>query len=111
MSIVDLAKKKQHRCPTCGQSTEKRSWSQLKLYWSLLHEISEKVKPSGQAYSAEVWHTYWKQRLLGAEELRLPNGKTISITRSTTTLDKEEMTDYLTKIEQFAAERGVFTDG
>lgn len=94
------------RCPTCG-AAPKRNTEQNKAYWALLHDIAEQVQVQGKVYSAEQWAEYWKQRLLGAEEISLPNGKTVLRSRSTSSLDKDEFSDYMTKIEVFASERGV----
>lgn len=96
-------------CPVCGQ-LPKHSAKARKAYWALLHKISEEVEVNGKTYTAEQWHEYFKQKLLGAEEVSLPNGKTVQRARSTSSLDKDEMSDYMTTIEAFAAERGVFRD-
>lgn len=96
-----------NRCSKCGR-TEHRSSGQNRLYWSLLHEIADKVRPGGKGYSAEVWHELFKQKILGAEDVELPNGKVISRSRSTTSLDKAEMAEYVTKIEAWAAHRGIY---
>lgn len=75
-----------------------------------MHEIADQLKPQGEAYSAETWHEYFKQRYLGAEEIKLPNGKTVQKARSTTDLDKAEMIDYLTKVEVWAASHGLYAE-
>lgn len=100
---------KPDRCPVCGQ-LPKRSTDANRAYWALLHDISEGVEVHDKSYTAEQWHEYFKQKLLGAEELSLPNGKTVQRARSTSSLDKDEMSDYMTTIEAFAAERGVFRE-
>lgn len=97
------------RCKTCGQ-LPRRSSEQNRLYWSLLHEITEKVKPKDQAFNADTWHIYFKQRYLGSFDTTLPNGKIFTQPRSTVDLDKAQMNDYITKVEVFAAERGVYND-
>lgn len=101
---------KADRCPTCGRA-HTRSSEQNRMYWSLLNEMADKLKPSGKDYSADTWHIYCKQRFLGQDDVRLPNGKIITRPRSTTSLDKAEMSDYLMRVEQFAAQLGVFNDG
>lgn len=97
----------QTKCPTCGQ-LPRRSTEQNKLYWSILHEIADHLKPQGVSYTAETWHEYFKQRYLGAEEIALPNGKTIQRAQSTASLDKSEMVDYVTKVEMWAAQHGLY---
>lgn len=97
------------RCPTCGRK-HKRSTESNRRYWLLIHMIAEKVKPEGQSYSAEVWHQYFKQRLIGADEVKLPNGKTHIIVKSSADLDTGEFTDYMSQVEAWAAERDVYLD-
>ena len=43
------------------------------------------------------------------DDTRLPNGKVIAQPVSTVNLDKAEMNDYITKVEKFAAEHGVYS--
>ena len=98
-----------NRCPYCGHAP-KRNLEQNRRYWALLHDIADQLKPQGQQYSADTWHEYWKQRLLGAEEIKLPNGKVVSRSRSTSDLDKDEMSVYITQIEAWASEKGVISE-
>ena len=69
---------KEKRCPACGRK-EIRGSEANRRHWALLHEIAEKVKPEGHEYSAETWHTYFKQKLLGSVEVWMPNGKFTSM--------------------------------
>lgn len=94
------------KCPTCGQSY-RRSNEQNRRYWAILNEISDQFKPSGATYSPETWHKYFKIRFLGADDIKLPNGKVITEPKSSASLHVDEMNDYMTKIEVFAAEHGV----
>jgi hypothetical protein len=95
------------RCPTCGRKHRRSNPANAKL-WALLHEISDRVKPGGNSYSAEQWHTYFKSRYLGCDEVVLPNLKTLTIPRSSSALDVAEFGEYLDKIEAWAAERDVW---
>jgi hypothetical protein len=95
-----------NKCPTCGRR-QQRNHEQNRLYWAVLHQIADQLKPQGQAYSSEQWHEYFKQRYLGAEDVSLPNGKVVVRTRSTTDLDVDEMTDYITRVEVWAVEHGI----
>ena len=97
------------RCPTCGRK-HSRSTEQNKYYWSVLNEIADQLKPNGHAYSAESFHLYFKQRFLGQDDIRLPNGKIFSQPKSTVDLDTTEMTEYITKVEEFATRYGVRFD-
>jgi hypothetical protein len=95
------------RCPTCHR-LHKRSHPQNARYWLLLHAIAEQIKPGGKEYSADQWHTYAKSRWLGCDDVPLPNGKVLSIPRSTASLDVAEFGEYMEKVEAWAAERGVW---
>lgn len=97
------------RCPTCGRRAI-RSTEANRRYWALLHAIAEEVKPEGNKYAAETWHEYFAQRFVGAEELKLPNGKTVIKRHSTSDLDTSEFNDYMTKVEVWAGERGVYLE-
>ena len=98
---------KRQRCPVCKR-LERRSTQANARYWLLLHEIAENVKPAGQAYSAETWHTFFKSKYLGCEEVKLPNGKVFQIPRSSADLDTAEFADFQTQVEAWAAERDVY---
>lgn len=97
------------RCPTCGRKTRRTTQANAR-YWVLLHAISEGIKPEGNTFSSESWHTYFKSKYLGCEETKLPNGKVFQIPQSTADLEKEEFTDYMTQVESWANERGVFLE-
>lgn len=97
------------RCPTCGKK-QSRSTEANRRYWALLNEVAERVTPQGQQYTAETWHEYFKQRFLGVEEILLPNGKTIQRAHTTTLLDVSEFNDFMTQVEAWAANRGVYLD-
>lgn len=97
------------RCPTCGRR-EKRSNPANARYWLLLHTIAAKLRPGGHAYSAEQYHAYYKSRFLGCDDVALPNGKVLTIPRSTAQLESTEFGEYVTKVEADAAERGVYLD-
>jgi hypothetical protein len=97
------------RCPTCKRR-HKRSNPQNALYWSLLAAIADKVKPGGASYSMDQWHLYCRSRWLGCEDSRLPNGKTLTIPRSTAGLDVAEFSDYFEKVQAWAAERDVWLE-
>ena len=95
------------RCPTCHRRI-RRSSQANRLYWLLLHELSDRLRPNGQHYSAEAFHAYYKSRFIGCDDVALPSGKVLTIPRSSADLDTAEFADYLTKVEADAAERGVY---
>jgi len=97
------------RCPTCGRR-HKRTTAANAYYWQLLHAIAEGVRPGGNAYGPEAWHVYAKSRWLGADDVKLPNGKVIVVPHSTANLSVDEFNDYVSAVEAWAAERGVFLE-
>jgi hypothetical protein len=97
------------RCPTCKRRL-KRSSEANRRYWLLLHTISDKLKPQNVQHSPEVWHHWAKMRFLGAEEIKLPNGKTLIMPHSSAELDKAEFQDYMEQLEAWAAEHDVYLD-
>ena len=95
------------RCPSCHRRLT-RSNEQNRLYWALLHLLADKVKNKGQSYSADTWHLYCKSRFLGCDDHVLPSGKTLTLPRSTASLDVAEFGEYLDKVQAWAAERDVY---
>lgn len=97
------------RCPTCKRRM-RRSSEANRRYWMLLHLLSDKLKPNGQTFSAEQFHLYYKSRFLGARDEPLPNGKTLLVVESSADMDTAEFSEYMTKVEADANERGVFLE-
>lgn len=100
-------------CPTCG-AREKRSAQANARYWALLHVIAEKVRPTNPEtglplkYGAETWHLFFRGSLLGCDDIRIPNGRVVSIPRSTTELDVPAFADYMQQVEAWAAEHNAY---
>ena len=97
------------RCPKCHRKLRRSTQANARL-WLLYHALSDKLPVMGQTYSADQWHIYFKSRLLGATDVKLPNGKVVSVPNSTTGLDTVEFNDYMTKVEAWAAEHDVYLD-
>ena len=76
----------------------KRNSAQNRLYWALLQEIGERM-----GKSADTLHEYAKRRWIGYDEEEI-DGEIIKTGFSTTTLDTGDFADYVTKIQQWAAE-------
>jgi hypothetical protein len=107
MTSTPSSKSAADRCPTCHRRLT-RSASANRRYWLLLHLIAEEIKPGGVSYSAEQWHHYCKSRWIGCDDVKLPNGKVLTIPRSSAALDVTEFADYMTQVEAWAAERHVY---
>lgn len=97
------------RCPTCKRKY-KRSRQANARYWTLLHQLAERLPVRGQHYSAENWHRYFKSKFLGCVEHRMPNGKTVIEINSSADLDVDEFNSFTTKVEAFAAERDIYLE-
>lgn len=95
------------RCPTCKRRV-KRSTEANRRYWALLHVVADKLRPGGDAYSAEQWHLYFRSRFLGAVDHKLPGGRSMTIPLSTADLDVGEFNEYMVQVEAFANERDCY---
>jgi hypothetical protein len=100
---------KQDRCPTCKRRIT-RSSAANRRYWALLHLLSERLKPRGQQFSAETFHLWAKSKWLGCQDFILPNGKTLVIPNNSSDLDTPEFNDYMTAVEAWANERGIYLE-
>lgn len=85
----------------------KRSYEQNKRLWALYRDISEQVWVNERQFDSDTWHEHFKREFIGCEEIVLPSGEIEKRGLSTTKLNTQEMTDYQTKIEAWAAAQGV----
>lgn len=95
-------------------SDGKRRTEQNAFYWSfLLQQIADQAWVEGRQYSKDIWHEYFAQMYLEHIEIPLPDGSIMSRRKSTTEMKVGEFTEYLNKVEAYAAtELGVrFVDG
>lgn len=82
---------------------EKRSVEQNRLYWLWLTCIQEET-----GNDKEDLHEFFKQHILGKEEKAIMDGKySVTVVRSSTSLDTLEMTRYLDRVQQFAHHEGI----
>lgn len=102
-------RKQNERCPTCGRKI-RRSPDQNARYWLLLHRIAESIRPYGRHHAAPVWHLYFKSKYLGCDDVQMPDGKVVSIPRSSAQLDVAEFSDYMTQVEAWANEHNVWLE-
>ncbi|AUR95396.1 NinB protein [Vibrio phage 1.206.O._10N.222.51.B10] len=86
---------------------DKRSLSQNSLYFMWLNEISNQIEQRlGQQHDSQVLHEYMKLQFCPQKEVTIGSNNASVAFRSTKRLDVGEMHHYLTKIEQWAIERG-----
>jgi len=96
------------KCPACGRQ-EPRSSEQNRRYWAIINLLSN-VNIQGKKYNPASWHEYFKLRFLGATEIKMPNGKNLTISNSTTDLDVAQFNDYMTQVEVWAGEHKIYLD-
>lgn len=65
----------------------------------------------GKTFSPETWHEWAKSKWIGRDDVTLPSGKVIPMIRSSAELDVAAFADYMTAVESWAAEHGVYLDG
>jgi len=95
------------KCPTCGRKRT-RSSEQNKRYWAIISLLADK-EVSGTKYNIAAWHTYFKMKFLGAEEITLPNGKEM-IHANSTKLNVTEFNEYMTQVEIWANDHNIYLD-
>lgn len=84
---------------TVEEHKAKRSGAQNRRYWAVLRQVSEGAFVGGRQFGDEAWHEFFRRRFIGIEEL--PDGQEVGI--STTTLDVAAFSEYMTRIEAYAA--------
>jgi hypothetical protein len=72
--------------------------------------VAERVKPEGRTYGIPAWHEHFKMEWLGCEDIRLPSGEVLHRPYSSSDLEPQEFSDYMTKLEVWAAEQGIYLD-
>jgi hypothetical protein len=84
---------------TVTEYKAKRSSEANARYWALLGEIAEQVEVNGKWFSRDVWHEWAKEQY--APKVEGPSGL---LTVSTTQMNVEQFTQYMTQIESYAAQ-------
>jgi NinB protein len=85
---------------TVSEYKTKRSLEQNARYFGyVLKEVEAKAWVNGRQFDAEVWHEHMKRKILGCVEL--PNGQLMG--RSTAALSVAEFSEYMLKVEAYAA--------
>ena len=87
------------------KSAGKRSLSQNALMWLWYGELCTQIKrKSGDSYSTDDLHEYFKGRFCPAKELKFGD-KVIHVT-STTRLDKGEMQFFMNQVHEWSVNAG-----
>ena len=89
---------------------DKRTIEQNRRMWKLLREVAAtvwvEVDGKQRQFSDKVWHVYFREKFIGADEAEMPDGSTRRTPISTTTLDVEGMTEYMNEIERWCVDQG-----
>ena len=96
------------KCPTCGRN-QTRSTQQNSRYWKLLSLLAL-IDIKGAKYDSESWHEYFKFKFLGADDIKLPNGKVLVRAKSTTDLDVGEFAEYMTQVEVWCHDHNIYLE-
>lgn len=103
---------------TVREHEDVRSVEQNSRYWALLSLVAHNVTVpkvdegtgeilSQRKFTREVWHDYFAMMFLIPHEEVYPDGTTQLVRARTSQLSRREFADYMTKVEAWAAERGV----
>ena len=98
------------------EEAKERKLSKNALYWAILTEISEQAWLHGNQYSKDVWHEYAKKEIMPnmiktkdgetrSKWLDSPSGSPVVI--STTMLEDNCFSEYITAVEAFGGGLGV----
>ncbi len=81
---------------------------QRRFYWAVLRHIAACTLPDAiQIAAQKVLHNEFKEILLGFEEVISPDGAPCLRPISTTSLDREEFSDYIESVQAVAVAAGV----
>src|SRR5688572_18135230 len=83
----------------------KRSNPQNRYYWGLVIPLVQNgIKDLGTEITKEECHEFLKAKLNSEELVNEETAEVITIPRSTTAMNKQQFSEYIEKIQQFAAE-------
>jgi len=85
----------------------KRRLEQNKLYWKMLHAISDQLLVNHTNLGADTWAEFFKRRFIGIKEFTLPDGECVTLAMSSTELSVAEFTNYITMIQAWMVDNDV----
>lgn len=100
------------KCPSCGQE-EKLSDPQRDRYFAMLQGYCRHPKMTDRRVSVKGLHLYLKELYLGCDEVPLPDGRVKFVARSVSRKsgpDKLTMSEYMQRVEAWAAEMGLWEE-
>lgn len=75
--------------------------------WQLLNTIAERVTWHGEKLTADEWKIFLTAHFKGQKQVPGIDGQVVVIGRSTSSMDKHEMTDFIEFVYWFGSERGI----
>lgn len=90
---------------TIAEHKVKRNAEQNKKLHAMLNEIAAQAWVQGRQYDAETWKEFYRRRLIGSEEIDLPDGSRMERGISTTTLSVGECAEFIAQMEEDAVTR------
>jgi len=89
------------------KDAETRSNDQNSLYFQWMGVMAREFTKKGRAVSKDQMHELMKYKFLGTEYVRVGNTDLPDRLKSTTKLNKGEMSEYMNKVEAWALDCGV----
>ena len=89
------------------KDADSRSTDQNSLYWKWLSVMAETFTKKGHKATKDEMHELMRFKFLGTEDLMVGKTRIEGQLKSTTKLTKNEMSEYMTKIEAWAIGCGV----
>lgn len=84
---------------------KKRNAEQNRFLWGVVYrDIAEQAWVDGRQYDKDTWHEYFARMFGVCEEITLPDGEIVTRRKSTTQMTVGEFSDFLTKIQAYAAD-------
>ncbi len=87
---------------TVAEWKARRNVAQNRLLHHLLGQIADGYQPGGVQYDVDFWRELVKQKFIGSEEMRLPDGSVVSRGLSTTSLTVGEFADLIDRVSHWA---------
>ena len=93
---------------TISRYQPQRSVQQNRRYWALVGKIAHGMAEysDGEYFHPETWHAWLVTRFLGVN----PGPEETTFPKSTSKLGVQEFSDYMTEVEAWAAENGIFLE-
>jgi hypothetical protein len=83
----------------------KRSSQQNRYYWGVIvDEIRHELLRRGNRFDSDTIHEFLKQKFNSAKVVVETTGELIEIGKSTTEMNKDEFTEYIERIREWAAQ-------